>query len=284
MRQKFLLQVIASLFCLTAFSQECGTELMPNYAAERAKYLQIQAANSLLPHDTCLNKKLSIVFYVFLDSMYNPGVTAANINTCITNLNKYFKPICIKFEACSTQYIPEHEYNKWDKPNHEFKITGNSYNYFTDKTINIYLVDNIVNPAGKNGYAYMPGGKDLIVMKKSALGSLTPIHEMGHFFGLPHTFADIAGSLPDGPSAELVKRTNCTTNGDGFCDTDADPYPTGSSTAPCGYSYGPTDAAGNYYVPPVDNIMSYWGCRCRFTQEQYNWMAYMYLTVRNYLH
>lgn len=283
MKHNLYLLVICFLISFTVKSQECGTKLMPDYAAQMAKYQQLLAANSLLPHDTCLNKKLSIVFYIFLDSLGNPGVTAANINTCITNLNKYFKPICITFEACSTKYIPEHEYNKWDKPNHEFKITGN-YNYYTEKTINIYLVDVILNPGG-NGYAYMPGGtKDLIVIRKGALGSLTPVHEMGHFFGLPHTFAEISTSSPDGPSSELVRRTNCSTMGDGFCDTDADPWPTGSSSASCGFTYGPTDSNGKYYLPPVDNIMSYWTCRCRFTQEQYNWMAYMYVTIRNYLH
>ena len=284
MKHSFYLLVIFSFVCGNTFSQkECGTELMPNYASERAKFQQLMASSALLPHDTCLNKKLSIVFYVFLDSLGNPGVTAANINSCITILNKYFKPICIKFESCSTKYIPEHEYNKWDRPNHETKIVGN-YNYYTHKTINIYVVDNIIVP-GANGYAHMPGDpRDLIVLRKSALGSLTPVHEMGHFMGLPHTFAEISTNLEDGPSTELVLRTNCTTNGDGFCDTDADPFPTGASPSPCGFVYGPKDANNNYYLPPVDNIMSYWNCRCRFTQEQYNWMAYMYVTMRNYLH
>ena len=252
-----------------------------------AKYYQLAATSStLLPHDTCFNKTLSIVFYVFLDSLGNPGVTTAQITACINNLNKYFKPICIKFENCSTKYIPQHEYNKWDKPNHEFKIVGNSYNYYTDKTINIYLVTWIYNP-GENAYTYMPGapgGKDLIVMRKSVIGTMDAIHVMGQYFGLPHTHAEISTNAPDGPSGELVKRTNCQTNGDGFCDTAADPYPTGSSPAICDYIYGPKDAALQYYVPPVDNIMSHWTCRCRFTQEQYNFMAYTYITQRVYLH
>lgn len=275
------LAVIFGLF-LTFFcsAQECGTQLPSNYSATRMVYNQLQSTSSaLLPHDTCFNKELSVVFYVFLDSLGTNNVSPAAINACIANLNKYFKPICIKFLSCSTKTIPEHEYNKWDRPNHQFKIVGN-YNYYTEKTINIYLVDNIVVPAGVNGYAVMPGGEDLIVMKKSALGSLTPVHEMGHFFGLPHTFEP---TIP----AELVRRSNCYTTGDMFCDTDADPYNgttiTNVPTAPCGYVYGPTDAAGDYYIPPVDNIMSYWGCRCRFTQEQYNFMSYMYFTQRFYL-
>jgi hypothetical protein len=263
-------------FVFSVYSQECGTVLPPNYTATRQHYNQLRSAGALLPHDTCLKKELSIVFYIFLDSLGTNNVPAANITTCLNNLNKYFKPICIKFLNCSTRTVPEYEYNEWDRPNHQYKIVGN-FNWHTDKTINIYLVDNIVVPGGANGYA--DAGDNLIVMKKSALTGLTPVHEMGHFFGLPHTFE------PTVPT-ELVRRTNCYTTGDMFCDTDADPYPiTGPPPlGPCGFTYGPTDPAGDYYVPPVDNIMSYWGCRCRFTQEQYNYMAWTYITSLSYLH
>jgi hypothetical protein len=277
MGHKKLAVIISFFFTFSVFSQECGTVLPPDYMSRRMTYNQLQSASSaLLPHDTCFMKELSIVFYVFLDSLGTNNVTPASINSCVSNLNKYFKPLCIKFLSCSTKTIPEYEYNQWDRPNHEFKIVGN-FNYHTDKTINIYLVDNIVVPGGANGYADMPPG-NVIVLKKSALGGLTPVHEMGHFFGLPHTFET---TVP----AELVRRTNCYTSGDMFCDTDADPYPTGSApTTPCGFLYGPADTAGDYFIPPVDNIMSYWDCRCRFTQEQYNYMAWIYITARAYLH
>src|SRR6202008_5067559 len=112
------------------------------------------------------NKKLSIVFYVFLDSLGQPGVTAGQYAACINILNKYFKPICLQFMNCSTVYIPEYEYNKWIQPNHENKIVGN-YNWYTEKTINIYLVQQMIVPP-KAGYAYMPGGRDLMGWRKSA--------------------------------------------------------------------------------------------------------------------
>lgn len=285
MRLKVFLFVLVLFSSFLAFSQECGSKLPDNFAAMHKQYNNFIAApsGSLLPHDTCLNKKLSIVFYVFLDSLGNPNVTASQYAACISILNKYFKPICLQFMNCSTVFIPEHEYNKWDRPNHEFKITGNSYNWFTEKTINIYLVQQMIVPP-KAGYAYGPGGKDLIVMLKSAFTGMTAVHEMGHFFGLPHTFAEISTNSEDGPSSELVNGSNCQSMGDGFCDTEADPYSVGSGAAPCGFVYGPKDANNQYYVPPVDNIMSYWGCRCRFTQEQYNYMAFMYAFYRNYLH
>jgi hypothetical protein len=279
---------VAFSLSFPVFSQDCGTVLPPKYGVRKIAYNNKEYkkngtnkptayTNALMPHDTCLKKKLSVVFYVFLDSTGAPGVTQAQINACIDTLNRYFDPICITFESCSTKYVPEYEYNEWDKTVHEPKMVGN-YNYYTEKTINIYLVSNLMNPGG-NGYAHMPGSsRDLIVLRKSALSGLTPVHEMGHYFGLPHTFDQI------GTATEVVVRTNCFTDGDGFCDTDADPFPTGSWPAICNYQYGPKDSNNDYYVPPVDNIMSYWTCRCRFTQEQYNFMAYIYVTARSYLH
>jgi hypothetical protein len=271
------------LLSFSLFSQrECGSELPPNYAALRTQYLAAIAPNPL-PHDTCLNKELSVVFWIVLDSLGVNNVIPGNIATCINTLNKYFKPICLKFDSCITKFIPEHEYNKWDRPAHEPKIVG-TFNYHVEKTINIYLVNTIVVPGGANGYAHPPGGRDVIVLRKSALTGMTPVHEMGHFFGLPHTFAEISTNSDDGPSSELANLSNSQTMGDGFWDTDADPYAGVLTPGPCGFQYGPKDANNQYYVPPVDNIMSYWSCRCRFTIEQFNWMVYMYLTQRNYLH
>jgi hypothetical protein len=118
-----------------------------------------------------------------------------------------------------------------------------------------------------------------IVMKKSVLLGLTPIHEMGHLFGLPHTFETAAGN-------ELVRRSNCQNAGDGFCDTEADPYGSGEvAGAPCDFQPGPKDANGNYYTPPLDNFMTYFKpCRCRFTQEQYNFMALTFILSGTQLH
>src|SRR5688572_26661534 len=99
LRSIFLIILFCSVFQL--FSQECGSKLLPNYAAIHAKYLQQMAvAPNPLPHDTCLNKELSVVFWIVLDSLNNNNVIPGAITTCINNLNKYFKPICLKFDSC----------------------------------------------------------------------------------------------------------------------------------------------------------------------------------------
>lgn len=258
-------------FLVMAQNTECGYKMSP--ADLQKHYARVQSMPSLLPHDTCLNRELSLVFHIVLDSTGQPGVTVADIDACIKNLNNVWKPICVKFLRCSLNYVPDYNYNQWSDIIHESTFSGN---YFVDNTIDVVLVDNILSPSGAAGYASTMGH---IVMQKTVLLGTTPIHEMGHLFGLPHTFE---------PQGELVRRTNCYTSGDGFCDTEADPYPAGNvpnSGFHCDFQAGPKDANNDYYTPPLDNYMTYFKpCRCRFTQEQYNFMALTFLLAGTQLH
>lgn len=272
MHARILTIILLFPFILSAqINRECGnvmtsTQMLSHYA-------RTQSIATTLPHDTCLNRELSLVFHIVLDSLGQPGVTLADIDSCVAMLNRVWKPICVTFKRCSLNYVPDYNYNQWhdiyDEPTF-------SSNYYVDNTIDIVLVDNIVLPAGAAGYASTMGH---IVMNKSVILGTTPIHEMGHLFGLPHTFETAGGN-------ELVKRTNCYSSGDGFCDTEADCHPAGVvPNAHCDFQPGPKDAANDYYTPPLDNYMTYFKpCRCRFTQEQYNFMVYTFITSGTQLH
>lgn len=267
---------IAVIICFVPFilksqvNSECGFKM--SAIEMQSHYAKIQSIATLLPHDTCLNRELSLVFHIVLDSMGQPGVTIADIDACVNNLNQEWKPICISFKRCSLNYVPNYNYNQWHNIYDEPTFSGN---YYVDNTIDIVLVDNIVLPPNAAGYASTMGH---IVMNKSVLSSSTPIHEMGHLFGLPHTFEN-AGS-------ELVRRSNCYVAGDGFCDTEADCHPSGVVTgAHCDFQPGPQDVNSDYYTPPLDNYMTYFKpCRCRFTQEQYNFMALTFILGGTQLH
>ena len=63
-------------------------------------------------------------------------------------------------------------------------------------------------------------------------GSTLP-HEVGHFYGLPHTHDQ---------GNELVNGSNCATAGDNFCDTPADPNLSGVVNSSCVYTGTATDA------------------------------------------
>ncbi len=271
----------------------------------------VQNMVTTLKHDTCLNKKFSIVFYVVLDSLTppTPGMaTPVALTSMVNNLNSVFKRICVQFLNCSTVYIPNHPFNQWTKNIVDPIVTSN---WYTDKTINVYFADQVSGmPANELfGYAYPPPAtstttsKDVIVLEKSCLTNTNSagfqqsdiVHQFGHFFGLPNTFDEInpvPPAIPAPPvgaiSNEFFNRTNCYLHGDGFCDTEADCYPLGipptTTVTPCGHLSGIQDGNTQYYVPPLDNLMSNYGCRCRFSQEQYNYMAYIILTRRFYLH
>ena len=274
-----------------------------------ALFTNAQNMVTTLKHDTCLNKKFSIVFYVVQDSTYQPNaasVATLNLTQVVANLNATFKRICVQFLNCSTVFIPHHPYRNWTKNIVDPVVTAN---WYTDKTINCYIAGTVTGQTNDpGGYAYPPPltatttPKDVIVIERNSLiapnfvpfPSSTIIHLMGHFFGLPHTFDEIGTPVVPGPPAgaisyEYFNRSNCYSNGDGFCDTEADCYPLGynSNTNPvpvCNYQTGIIDGNNEYYVPPVDNLMSLYPCRCHFSQEQYNYMAHIILTKRLYLH
>ncbi len=160
----------------------------------------------------------------------------------------------------------------------------NAINLFLARTLKL---DNGVNgitlPAG---YANIPTSTSIskyntnrVFMDTQHFGGTsnqtdyTLTHELGHFFGLYHTFDSVGGK-------ELVTRgtgANCSTAGDLVCDTPADPYsslPTGSPDfQTCGTFLSTLkDANGQSYTTDKSNIMSYYANYCQkgFTQGQFD--------------
>lgn len=284
-----------------------------------------------LNQDTCLDKKFSIIFYLINDSAYsltNPAssataIAAYSLSAMINVLNTAFKPICVQFEHCKTVIIPDYELNQWKISTTQPEIFRK---YYEKNVINIYIPYGILPPHPdfpEELYTFplppVPQGTfvttDAIVMPKgAALEPMTPpgfvgsslLHVFGHYFGLPHTyFEKDPGNVPSPPppnnatppiaTLEYVDHAsiqNCLDHGDGFCDTEADPYPSvlnGSGfqnpqPKNCGNAGGLKDGHGDYYVIPDDNFMSHYICRCKFTPQQYRYMAYIILTRRMYLH
>lgn len=310
------------IFCSFAYAQ------VNQAAPAGSKYApgQTQALVNQLLRDTCLDKKFSLVFYIMQDSSYSlPNNTVAmnsySITQAVAMLNEAFSRICVSFEHCKTVLIPNYSYNEWTYSQGNLIVQ----NWYTENTINIYLPKDITSSSpdiGEAGYSYtaLPTPATLIpvnaiilpktmVMASNASGfqGHNLLHQFGHFFGLPHTWDEInpagASTVIPGPplngtltinTLEYVNRANmqnCAEHGDGFCDTEADPYPAVAATntlysAPQNFSQtlGLKDGHGDFYVPPWDNIMSTYKGRCHFSQQQYNYMAYFILTRRMYLH
>lgn len=142
--------------------------------------------------------------------------------------------------------------------------------YNTPDAINIYFVK---DPDGTCGY-YLPAGNALAIKDQCAgTNSTTLTHELGHFLGLPHTFYGWEdGDTPLNP--EKVTRgpgTNCSTAGDGFCDTEADYL---AERWNCPYRGNKVDENGDRYHPDSSLYMSYAADNCmkRFSGMQTAWM------------
>lgn len=223
----------------------------------------------------CIDKKFSIVAHIVIDNEGNAGITPSDIAADVAGLNGPFSQICASFEVCEYRYISNSYYDtikerSWDEMQALYNVNNR---------INIYYVGEILEPPNAAGFAGLGcitqlNSEGIVVKKGSGSGTLT--HEMGHYFGLYHTF--------EGSGTELADGSNCATAGDLVCDTPADPFVKGEDLAnyvsSCVFISEKKDANGRYYDPMVGNIMSYYGCSCKFTHGQYMRMAQTYLSQK----
>lgn len=230
---------------------------------------ELRTLNKDLP---CVNKKFQVYAHVFLDSMGIAQYTPDALRSELISVNEAFAPICISFELCGVDTITNYEFDSTATEMEEAEIQTL---FHVKNRINFYLISKIFKGgsqicgfASLSGIAAMDNG--LVFMSG---GCAT--HELGHLFGLPHTFED--------PGSELVDGSNCETAGDGICDTPADPYNGDPDIVwqggedGCEFIWEGRDSLGQYYQPDVGNIMSYYNCACGFTRQQYIKMANTYL-------
>ncbi len=188
----------------------------------------------------------------------------------ICNLNTHFAPANFYFYiAWPITYINNDNYYQHDYSSGSQMMYANN----VANTVNVYFVQ---DPAGNCGY--FTHGADAVAIGKNcaAVNSTTLTHELGHYFGLPHTFSGWESGTS--PNPERVTRTgigaNCNNAGDGFCDTDADYL---SYRWNCPYS-GPalTDPLGVTVNPDPSFYMSYAtdACTNRFSAQQIAFMQY----------
>lgn len=262
----------------------CGTKT-PTQPAQKLM-LMPPSDQSSCTYINRINRTLQISLHICYDAMGATNISQADIDGALERVNLDFEPCGLQFEYCLVQYMLDDRFDSLtvtEAYNEEVQMTSI---YYEPNTINVYLVDTIGidELPDISGYAKFPGGGlDVIVIEKSSFkfDKTTFTHEMGHYFGLYHTFETDNGE-------ELVNGSNCETTGDLVCDTPADPDPDGNCDPDdkCNYTGTPLiDINGHWYVPPTDNYMSYYGspCVCRFTPGQYNRMIQQYLTNRSYL-
>jgi PKD repeat protein len=209
------------------------------------------------------------------------GLSVSKLNTAITTLNNIYAEADLEFFLCDgINYINEDLLCDFTKGDEKTLIETN----YVNDLINIYFTDYIENTSEESicGYSNNLGRNDVIVMKTDcATNGSSLAHEMGHFFSLIHTHGP-----DDNKTTELVDGSNCDTDGDGICDTPADPGLTNDTVNNfCKYTGCETDSNGDKYVPDTNNIMSYSrkGCRNYFTPQQLARIYAFYQTAKSYL-
>lgn len=188
----------------------------------------------------------------------------------LNEANEIFSQINIQFQVCNpVNYIYSEEHDNLEGLLFPVYDLGEMYN--SPHTLDLFFVKYIEGASGVySGFGTRDG---FVILRRNLVSSATLLHELGHYFNLPHTH-NISNGL------ERANGSNCATAGDKFCDTPADPELSNANVKNCLYTGTEVDDQGNTYNPDVSNFMSYAPASCRnsFSQEQYAEMLWYYNT------
>ncbi|MEQ1746242.1 MAG: T9SS type A sorting domain-containing protein [Saprospiraceae bacterium] len=220
-------------------------------------------------------------------------------NQAIAAVNGYFNGL-FEFVVCGSTNIDNDDYYELDLGtdlNDLWADIAALNEPASDKCVRVFLLGG--TSIYSNGVPFANGyGNDPIHYSHPGvftvdMSNKTWAHEMGHFFGLPHTFLG-------GPSRQYVHHPTqplnypvnisgvtytCHHTGDGFCDTPADPGQCSFSSS-CQFLScinSPFDPLGLPYNPDPTLLMSYYfSCSNRFSLEQLQFMRTLYLFHPDY--
>lgn len=216
---------------------------------------QLHYTNEDLP---CVNKTFKVHFHLIRNSSGEVPVDYEQLEEACEVASEKFAPICMKFEICQIDTIINYNFDSLALER-EYIELGDKYAH--KNRINVFIMDTTFVENGETEAQICGLGGEHVWL--SCLPAFT--HELGHFFGLLHTF--------EGSGEELVDGSNCETHGDKICDTPADPHIQHTQpmvNANCEFIGRQLDANGQYYIPHTGNVMSYYGCPCQeFSSGQF---------------
>lgn len=245
---------------------ECGT-----IVTDAQKRVELERAargyDFLAPQ---LNRPYQIPMTIHIVNRTNGtgGFTLANLEAAMQDLNRLWLPIGIQFyRRGEVDYINSDLL--YNLPDQDFWRDVLRQTNPVANTVNVWFT----NLAGLCGQAsFTSSSPQGILMDNGCAGvgnsPSTYAHEVGHYFDLYHTHETAFGT-------ECPNGSNCSTTGDLFCDTPADPelnFETNvnASCAWTGSAAFPMGCGMTAYNPPTRNIMSYSRrvCRDAFTGNQ----------------
>ncbi len=263
----------------SAFLQGQNRNEFPDRCGSISKGLAKIISNENMQHflrTTSISEPYLVKVYctIFSD---NDGTNAAtNEDTIVKRFQSmvnFYSSRNICFALVGIRYIQNSDYNVQDADNEESEM----YDLRIPNCLNVFFHNELFVSSGNiGGIAYgIPNTDAFISIKAGSFNnpnypSLMP-HEIGHVFGLYHTFETHPGDPLHGK--ENVDRTgpcsDCSLDGDLLCDTPADPdlsttdpYLKNNTDNNCQYIGNRVDDCGVLYTPDTRNIMSYGQVTC----------------------
>ncbi len=233
--------------------------------------------------------RVPVKFWVYRNSKGKKGVSESYLRTRIRELNYYYSKNNVGIQFFM---YPEITYIDSDRL-HVLKFMSTSFFQALKRrnkgTINVLIAYNLIQKKLGGSIKEYHGvhnsiSNTIVIRHKVASQSLA--HEIGHYFGLKHPHNNWKrGKFKQ----EAVSRTRkhpglfksgaiCEYNGDGLCDTPAEPNLSKFTDTKCNYTGNiRPDNWGDRYKPNTNNIMSYGKnreCRQHFTKGQIAVMLY----------
>jgi hypothetical protein len=183
----------------------------------------------------------------------------------IEHLNAQFKAAHIQFyldaplENIYSELSVDHLYT-----NRRLEFAFTEDHYRAD-VLNVYIIKNTQDVLGFTHYPHTEIQR-VFVAQKDLMGA-SFIHELGHFFGLLHTFDELGD-----PTVAM----GCEFAGDKICDTPKDMPGASFIEGECRLYGTYKDEKGEVISPSLNNFMSYYGtCRNTFTDIQLKRMNFI---------
>jgi hypothetical protein len=229
------------------------------------------------------------VHVVANDDGTNVAAGDSSVMRQMENMRQFYAAHGICFILAGYEQINSTDLNNQNADTEEAEL----FPFLIPNMINVFVHANLVdNDGGLNGNAYGIPNYYLSI-SRSAITSTqnrsTLSHEMGHDFGLYHTFQgrdDGSGTIIRENVARSGNCKNCDTEGDLLCDTKADRNNDADviSETTCAYIGSMNDACGTALQMEPTNIMTYGrrSCRDHFTAGQGN-RAEGFILTTNFL-